>query len=103
MLNYFDTKLAVGWTLTKLDVRRAYEQMLIREDFLAINTHNGLCRHNVEGMLQGIPCVGVLLDNILITVPTDQGHFSNLETVLKHFSDTGLRLRQEVSIVEAIT
>ena len=93
MLNYFDTKLAVGRTFTKLDV----------EDFLAINIHNGLCRHNVERLLQVIPCVGVLLDNILITVPTDQGHLSNLETVLKHFSDTGLRLRQEVSIVEAIT
>ena len=47
----------------------------------------------MEGLLQGISCVGVLLDNILITGPTDIGNFSNLEAVLKRLSNAGLRLK----------
>ena len=47
----------------------------------------------MEGLLQGIPCVGVLLDNILITGPTDEDHLSNLEAVLKRLANAGLRLK----------
>ena len=86
--------------------------MLVDEDskeFLTINTHKGLFRYNrlpygvasapgifqrtMEGLLQGIPCVGVLLDNILITGPTDDDHLSNLEAVLERLSNAGLRLK----------
>ena len=78
------TKLAGGQTFTELDLSHAYEQMLVDEnsrECLTINTHKGLFRYNrlpygvssapgifqrtMEGLLQGIPSTGVLLDNIL--------------------------------------
>ena len=47
----------------------------------------------MEGLLQGIPYTGVLLDNILITGPTDEDHLANLEAVFKRLSNAGLRLK----------
>ena len=86
--------------------------MLVDEDsmeFLTINTHKGLYRYNrlpygvasapgifqrtMEGFLQGIPSTGVLLDNILITGPSTEEHLDNMEKVLRHLSDAGLRLK----------
>ncbi len=107
------TKLAGGTTFTELDLSHAYEQMLVDEEskkFMTINTHKGLYRYNrlpygvssapgifqrtMEGLLHDIPHVGVLLDNILITGATDEEHLNNIETVLKHLFDAGLRLKR---------
>ena len=90
----------------------AYEQMLVDDDskeFLTITTHKGLFRYNhlpygvysapgifqrtMEGLLQGIPSTGVLLDNILITGPSVEEHLDNIEKVLKRLSEAGLRLK----------
>ena len=106
------TKLAGGQTFTELDLSHAYEQMLLDEDskkFVTINTHKGLYRYNrlpygvasapgifqrtMETLLQGIPCVGVLLDNILITGRTEQEHLQNIEETLRRLSEAGLRLK----------
>ena len=106
------TKLAGGKTFTELDLSHAYEQMLVDEnskEFLTINTHKGLYRYNrlpygvasapvifqrmMEGLLHGIPHVGVLLDNVLITGTTEEEHLMNIEAVLKCLSDAGLRLK----------
>jgi hypothetical protein len=106
------TKLAGGKTFTELDLSHAYEQMLVDEnskEFLTINTHKGLYRYNrlpygvvsapdifqrmMEGLLHGIPHVGVLLVNVLITGTTEEEHLMNIEAVLKCLSDAGLRLR----------
>lgn len=106
------TKLAGGQTFTELDLSHAYEQMLVDDDskeFLTINTHKGLFRYNrlpygvssapgifqrtMEGLLQGIPSTGVLLDNILITGPSTEEHLDNIEEVLKRLSEAGLRLK----------
>ena len=82
------TKLAGDQIFTELDASHAYEQMLVDEvskEFLTINSHKGfynslpygvssapgISQRTIEGLLQGIPCVGVLLDSILITGPTD--------------------------------
>ena len=108
------TKLAGGQTFTELDLSHAYEQMLVDEnsrEFLTINTHKGLFRYNrlpygvssapgifqrtMEGLLQGIPSTGVLLDNILITGPNTEEHLDNIEKVLGRLSDAGLRLKAE--------
>ena len=105
------TKLAGGKTFTELDLSHAYEQMLVDEDskeIMTINTHKGLFRYNrlpygvssapgifqrtMEGLLQGIPHVGVLLDNILITGVTDEEHLENIETVLKCLLDAAYDL-----------
>ena len=106
------TKLAGGQTFTELDLSHAYEQMLVDEDsreFLTINTHKGLYRYNrlpygvssapgifqrtMEGLLQGIPSTGVLLDNILITGPSNEEHLANIEKLFERLSDAGLRLK----------
>ncbi|CAB4022899.1 Hypothetical predicted protein [Paramuricea clavata] len=100
------TKLAGSKTFTELDLSHAYEQMLVDEnskEFLIINTHKGLFRYNrlpygvasalgifqkmMEGLLHGIPHVGVLLDNVLITGTTEEEHLMNIEAVLKCLSD----------------
>lgn len=47
----------------------------------------------METLLQGIPCVGVLLDNILITGRTEQEHLQNIEETLRRLSEAGLRLK----------
>ena len=47
----------------------------------------------MEGLLQGIPSTGVLLDNILITSPSTEEHLDNIENVLKRLSEAGLRLK----------
>ena len=56
----------------------------------------------MEGLLQGIPSTGVLLDNILITGPSTEEHLDNIEKVLKRLSEAGLRLKaKKVPIYEA--
>ena len=106
------TKLVGGQTFTELDLSHAYEQMLVDEnskELLTINTHKGLYRYNrlpygvasapgifqrtMEGLLQGIPSTGVLLDNILITGPSTEEHLDNIEKVLRRYSEAGLRLK----------
>ena len=86
--------------------------MLVDEnskEFLTINTHKGLYRYNrlpygvvsapgifqrtMEGLLQGIPSTGVLLDNILITGPSTEEHLDNIEKVLRRLSEAGLLLK----------
>ena len=49
----------------------------------------------MEGLLQGIPSTGVLLDNILITGPSTEEHLDNIEKVLGRLSDASLRLKAE--------
>ena len=106
------TKLVGGQTFTELDLSHAYEQMLVDEnskELLTINTHKGLYRYNglpygvasapgifqrtVEGLLQGNPSTGVLLDNIFITGPSTEEHLDKIEKVLRRLSDAGLRLK----------
>ncbi|KAK3737068.1 hypothetical protein QZH41_013874, partial [Actinostola sp. cb2023] len=106
------TKLAGGKTFTELDLSHAYEQMLLDDDskqYVTINTHQGLYRYNrlpygvssapgifqrtMETLLQGIPCVGVFLDNILITGRTEEEHLKNINETLKRLSGAGLRLK----------
>ena len=79
------------------------------KEFLTINTHKGLYRYNrlpygvasspgifqrtMEGLLQGIPSTGVLLDNIIITGPSTEEHLDNIENVLRPLSEACLRLK----------
>ena len=106
------TKLVGGQTFTELDLSHAYEQMLVDEnskELLTINTHKGLYRHNrlpygvasapgifqrtMEGLLQGIPSTGCLLDNFLITGPSTEEHLDNIEKVLRRLLEVGLRFK----------
>lgn len=79
------------------------------KEFPTINTHKDLYKYNrlpcgvalapgifqrvMEQLLNGIPHVGVLLDNVLITGVTEEELLANLEAVLKRLSDAGFRLK----------
>ena len=106
-------KLAGGKSFTELDLSQAYEQMELDEasqEVVTITTHRGLFKYMrlpygvssapaifqraIEELLQGIPNVGVFLDNILITGASDDDHLKNLRTVLERLEKANLGLKQ---------
>ena len=101
-----------GAQFTKLDLSRAYQQILLEEnsrEFVTINTHKGLYRptrlpfgvssasaifqSKIEQVLQAIPMVVCRVDDILISGKNDQEHISNLNEVLTRLKNAGLRLK----------
>ena len=104
--------LAGGKHFSKLDLRQAYHQMEVTEaskKFLTINTHKGLFRYNrlVFGIspcpaiwkraivLQGIPGVQCILNDMIVSGKTNEEHLENLESVLKRRQDAGLKANKE--------
>ena len=104
-------------TVNKFSKLGAYPIPKLRDDLytklagsITINTHKGLYRYNhlpyrvsyapsifqrtMEGLLHGIPHVGVLLDNILITGTTDGEPLDKIKAVLKCLFDPSLRLKR---------
>ena len=79
-------RLAGGKHFSKLDVAHAYQQIALEKDsrqYVTINTHRGLYQYNrlpfgvhtapaifqraMEGILRGVPCTVVYIDDILVT------------------------------------
>ena len=74
---------------------------------LTINTHTGLFQYNrlvfgvasaptiwqkaMDQILEGVPHVQCILDDMIISGATDQEHLDNLEEVLSRLSQHGLR------------
>ena len=106
--------LAGGKHFSKLDLRQAYHQMEVTEaskKLLAINTHKGLFRYNrlvfgisscpaiwqraIDQVLQGIPGVQCILDDMIVSGKTDEEHLENLDRVLKRLQDAGLKANKE--------
>ena len=104
-------QLAGGQQFTKLDLMQAYLQLSVHEnskELVTINTHKGLYRYirmpfgiasapaiwqrTIEEVLQGIPGIQVMLDDIVITGKDDQEHLQNLDKVLARLEEYGLRL-----------
>lgn len=104
--------LAGGQKFTKLDLSKAYQQLLLEEeskDFSTITTHQGLYRYarlpfgiasalaifqrTMDTILQGIPNVICYIDDILITGPTEEAHLRNLAEVLRRLEEYGFRVR----------
>ena len=104
--------LSGGENFTKLDLSRAYQQILLEEnsrEFVTINTHKGLYRptrlpfgvssasaifqSKIEQVLQAMPMVVCRVDDILISGKNDQEHISNLNEVLTRLKNAGLRLK----------
>ena len=103
--------LAGGEKFTKIDLRQAYLQLHLSEDskpLLTINTHKGLYRYNrmtygispapsiwqrtIDTILQGLPGVQCILDDMIITGKNDAEHLQNLERVLQRLEQYGLRV-----------
>jgi hypothetical protein len=104
------SNLSGGEHFTKLDLKNAYLQMQIEEEyqeFLTINTHRGLFRFNrlmygvasapavwqraMDQVLQGIPGVHCIIDDMIITGSTTEEHLNNLEKVLSRLETFNLR------------
>ena len=108
------TSLAGGKTFTKLDLSRAYLQLILDEEsheYVTINTHKGLFRYTrlpfgvsvapsvfqrtLESLLAGIPNVCIFLDDILVTGKTEAEHMENLRLVLQRLQNAGLKVNKQ--------
>lgn len=95
------TSLSGGQKFSKLDLKHAYQQMMLDNDsrkYVTINTHKGLYCYSklpfriasapaifqraMNSILQGIPQVLCYLDDTLITGVSKEEHLHNLEKVL---------------------
>jgi hypothetical protein len=108
------SKIAQGKQYSVIDLRNAYLQMEVAEEdwnYLIIATQNGYYTYKglpfvvtaspgifqgyMEKILEGIPQMGVLLDDVIITGRGKAHHLSNLKDVLKHLKEPGLRDKRE--------
>ena len=106
--------LANGKQFTKLDLKHAYNQLLLEDDackYVTINTHRGLYQYKrlpfgiasapalfqmtMDTILQGLDGVICYIDDILVTGATPEEHLKNLEAVLKRLQEHGIRLKLE--------
>ncbi|XP_052242483.1 uncharacterized protein K02A2.6-like [Dreissena polymorpha] len=96
--------LSPGQKYSKLDLRQAFLQLECDEEskeLLTINTHRGLYRYHrmlygvasapaiwqrtIDQVLQGIPGVQCILDDMVVTGVNDCTHLDNLEKVLSRY------------------
>ena len=106
--------IAGGEKFSKLDLSHVYHQVCLNDDskeYVTINTLRGLYQYNhlpfgvnsacgifqriMDNFVKGIPYTATYLDDILVTGRTDDKHVANLDTVLQHIYDSGLRLRAD--------
>lgn len=106
--------LSNGEHFSKIDLRQAYLHMEMEEKskaYLTINTHKGLYRYNrllygvasapsiwqrtMDQILQGLPGVHCILDDMIVTGKTDKEHLRNLDSVLQRLQKLGLRANLE--------
>ena len=109
-------------TFKKLDMSYAYQQLKLdvpSRAFTTINTHRGLFQYTrllfgvsvspgifqrtIENVLQGIPHVCVILDDILITGTSDQEYLETLELILQRMELSGLRIRRNKCTFNALS
>ncbi|XP_051780663.1 uncharacterized protein K02A2.6-like [Erpetoichthys calabaricus] len=112
--------LARGVIVTKLDLKQAYQQLVLDEpssELLTINAHRGLyCaqwlqfgvsaafaifQRFMDTLLADILGVQPYLDDILITGKTPEEHDARLEKVLCQISEVGLRLQKDRCVFAA--
>ena len=105
-------KLAGGKLYSRIDLRNAYEQILLSEESQKLTTVTtsrglfcytrlcqgvsaspGIFQRLMEQLLQGIPMTAVYLDDIVCTGRTEEESRANLITVLGRLQTAGLRLK----------
>ena len=94
---------------TKIDLRSAYQQLVLNEEsqkLCTINTHKGLFQYTrlpfgissspaiwqpfIEQVLVGLDGTCVIMDDLLVGGSTDDEYLKNLEAVLSQFQKFGL-------------
>ena len=105
-------KVSTWNKFTKIDLRSAYQQLILDEEsqkLCTINTHKGLFRYTrlpfgissspaiwqrfIEQVLTGLSGTRVIMDDLLVGGMNDDEHLKNLETVFKQFLKFGLRVK----------
>ncbi|XP_039764273.1 uncharacterized protein K02A2.6-like [Pararge aegeria] len=106
------TNLSNGEEYSKIDLRHAYEQVLLEESsqkYTAITTHIGTFIYRrtpyglscvpekfqklMEETLRGVPGTVVFLDDICVTGQNRQAHLNNLRAVLERLRQAGLTVK----------
>lgn len=104
--------LSNGQEFTKIDLRHAYEQVILTENsqrFTTITTHMGTFSYRrtpyglscvpekfqklMEETLRGVPGTVVFLDDICVTGPDRHAHLRNLRLVLERLRQMGLTVK----------
>lgn len=115
------TTLHGGQKLTKLDLRHAYEQLVLNEkshQYVTIHTHKGLYRYKrlpygiasapaifqkqIKILLERISGVCVFLDDVLVTAGDDTTYVERLYEVLTRMKDRGLRLAKKKCLQDKV-
>ncbi|XP_038072087.1 uncharacterized protein K02A2.6-like [Patiria miniata] len=108
------SKLAGGKKFSKIDLKCAYQQMLLddkSQEYVTINTHKGLYRYTrlpfgissspaiwqrfIKQVLAGLDSTCAIMDDVLVTGKTDEEHLCNVKNVFQRFRKYGLRLKTE--------
>ncbi|XP_060603332.1 uncharacterized protein K02A2.6-like [Ruditapes philippinarum] len=113
-IEHIFASLGKGKKFSKIDLKNAYLQLEVDDEskkLLTISTHKGLFRYNrlvfgvasapaifqrlIEQIMEDIPNVQVILDDMIITGSDDKEHLEILEQVLKRLDEYGLRVNVE--------
>ena len=108
------SSLVGGKKFSKIDLKCAYQQMMLDEksqELVTINTHRGLFRYTrlpygissspaiwqkfIEQVISGLDCTCAIMDDVLVTGSTDEEHMRNLKRVFERFQKFGLRVKRE--------
>ena len=107
-------KMSGGEKFSKIDLKSAYQQMLLDEEsqeLCTISTQKGLFRYTrlpfgissspaiwqrfMDQALAGLTYTCVIMDDILVSGVNDDEHLRNLENVFKRLQKYGLRVKEE--------
>lgn len=106
--------LSGGERFSKIDLTQAYLQLEMNEEsrkYLTINTHRGLYQYNrllfgvasapaiwqrtIDQILQGLPRVQCILDDMVITGRDHQEHLENLDKVLQRLEEFNVSVNKD--------
>ena len=106
-----------GKKFSKIDIKKAYNNLLIRQEdqeLTTLNTHLGqfawtrlpygvnssaaIFQNLMDNVLRGIPMVACRIDDILISGTDDQDHVKNLNEVFKRLEYHGFRCKLQKSL-----